>query len=347
MAKINRPTITLDGVSSREQQAASLPAVEIKPGLNPRTGTTNQEQLDKRNAIADAHDAARAAELVEIPDTLTKDQREIMEGGGSDADKSARLTALRETKSETDKPTPDDTQVEAKDPATDPVVAEIVPETKTYKITVNGKEEELTEAEMVVRAQKVSSADEYLRAAKESVKIAATLGLPSKEDEAKSKDKDFRALARAIQMGSEDEAEQAIRQLYDAQPSKTPDVEKIVDTRLTLRDEKAKFDEEYKDVLADADARFLLIAADTALSNSNPDMPYQQRWRKAADMVRKSIAKTPSSLENKAARKAAVAPVPSAAETRGQATEAEPEDDAGSVIKQMAKARHQERPIQH
>lgn len=276
-------------------------------------GTGNDDKIKRLEAIADAADGAREGEFTDI-------------------DEVPRETTEEPVEASEDAP-PDDTQA--------------VETPKKYKIPVNGEMREFTEDQLIAAASKVTSADEYLRISKESVKTAAELAL-SPQDEQAPEETDFRALARALQMGTEEEAEQALRKLTKPKLSKTPDVSQLVRSELTLRDAKAKFDEDFKDVLTDPYLAELVAKKDKDLYEADPNTPYDTRWRKAGEEIRTWAKgfKNVSSLD-KATRKAQVAPVPSASGRQVTTDADEGEDRPENVIAEMARARKQERPVKH
>ena len=126
-----------------------------------------------------------------------------------------------------------------------------------HKIKVNGKELELTTDELVQRAQKVESADTYLKEASQKLREAeakqvAKPALPSHEDVTENAAEERRALVRAIQMGTEEEAMAAIEKLQSRPPSvSADDVARTVDERLTFNDAVSKFQKDYKDLADD------------------------------------------------------------------------------------------------
>lgn len=284
---------------------------EPLPGrtVGPATGNQNEGMVNRRNQIADEADALRAQELSEL-DEQPDD-------------------------------TPDDVQLVAEpDTPKD--------ESKTYELVINGKPVKMTEEEVLIRAQKVGSADEYLRLASEAGKNWSKAALPN-EDEPAPVEEDYRALAKALQIGTEEEAEQAIRDLVTkvtAKPSQTPDVSQVVRNELSLREEQAKFEGEFKDVLGDKYLRKLVFDRDAELAQADKETPYTERWRKAASEVRdwaKGFKELPT---DKATRKAQVAPVPTAAGKQP----ATPEDEGMTdqdYIQFLAQKRGLGRAVQH
>ena len=275
-------------------------------------GTLNNDRLKRFNAIADGADEIRNHEFnEEITDRPVEDERDEDEG---------------ET-------------------------VQAAAEPRRVKIKVNGKELSLTEDELIQRAQKVESADEYLRSASEAVKNATKLAL-SAQDEPQRVDEDDLALARAIQMGSEDEAVQAIRKIKSRPSEVTPDaVARVVDERLSFQRAAEWFNGEYKELLADPLLKKLVLDRDTELAQLEPNTPYADRLKRVGDEIRtwsqKMTGSSGTPKIDKAARKASVAAVPSAAGRQSSGSDEESDDSPESVIAAMAKSRGQARSVQH
>jgi hypothetical protein len=219
---------------------------------------------------------------------------------------------------------------------------------RKFKLKINGREEEVDEAELIARAQKVSSADQYLKDAAEAVKNAIRL-VPSPKEDEQARDEDDLALARALQMGSEEEAVQALRKIRSRPSEVTPDVvAKVVDERLSFRRAADKFKEDYGDLLSDPILKNLVYQKDAELAQSDPSLDYAERLERVGKEIRGWKEKLGGGPKvDKAVRKASVAQVPAAAGRQASLGEAEGEDDPESVIAQMAKTRGQGRPVSH
>lgn len=288
-------------------------------------GTANKARLDRRNAIADSADEFRAADLVDLDGNPVQ---------------AARPPAEEEAEAPEEEPK-----------RVEPAVAE--PEPRKIKLKVNGRELELTEAEVIARAQKVESAEEYLRNAAELSRNVTQRSVPSVQDEPARVEEDDLALARAIQMGSEDEAVQAIRKIK-SRPSLEPDaVARVVDERLSFRTAAEWFQTEYKELLADPILKSYVHKRDEELARAEPTMPYRERLQKVGDEVRewhKKVAgptATSATTASKLQRKASVAPVPQAAGRQSVSTDEDGPEDPQAIIAAMAKSRKQERPVTH
>jgi len=286
-------------------------------------GNLNEQMLNRRNQIASNYDEQRASDLQDL-----------------DGDPVASDFGLSEER-------PDHSDEDSDGPGDDRVDAE----PKRWKIKVNGREMELTEAELIARAQKVESADQYLKSSIEAAKQSRkAVDLPVQDDPQKV-DEDDLALVRALQMGSEDEAVQAIRKLRAKPSGPAPDaLAQVVDERLSFRQAADWFTKEYNDLLEDPFLKKLVYERDSELASLDPALPYLDRLKAVGEEIREWKGKFGGSaapkVATKAARKAQVANVPSAA-GRQHVTEEEPDDDPVSVIAQMAKTRGQGRPVQH
>lgn len=275
-------------------------------------GNMNQSQLDRRNAIADALDSTEDRKMQDI-----------------DGDK-----VVEEPVVEAAEPTPEPAE-EPKDDA-----QEVHAEPRKFKLKVNGKEQEVTEEELIERAQKVASADEYLQTAAKALEGAHALA-PSKDEPASNgEDVTEDTLTSALQ--GDAEAIKKVAQRLKAPPVK--DVLTAVDDRLSFRSAVDWFQGEYKDLTADPMLYQLVVQEDSRIAQSEPTMQYRERLKKAGDKVRswkEGIApKTP--VNPKLTAKASVAPVPQAAARQAPRDEEEDtEEPVESVIDKMAQARHQ------
>lgn len=283
---------------------------EKAEGTDETKGSLNAERLRRMEEIADGADRVKV-DLQDLDGTP-------ITGPGDDEDDG-----------------PGDERVE-KEPAA-----------RRFKLKVNGVEREVSEEELIALGQKVASADEYLKSAAEAVKNASKLDLADKEDPAKVEEDDL-ALARALQMGSEEDAAKAIRQLR-ARPSEvTPDaVVRAVDERLTFRKAADWFNDEYKELLSDPILKSLVYQKDAELAEREPTLSYTDRLKRVGDEVREWVGKVRTPKSDKLTRKASVAPVPVASGRQQVASDDEGEEDPEKVIAEMAKGRRQERPVRH
>lgn len=287
-------------------------------------GSGNDTRLALLSTIADQTDADRAEELANVND-----------------DGSTEPFAAPQQRA-------------AEEPAADePPAEEAVgsPEEKRYRIKVNGKELELSESELIARAQKIEAADEYLRQASEARRKLEQLAQPEmdpKEIQRRQDDED-RALIRAIQAGSEDEATSALRKLREqvsARPSLNPDdVSRTVDERLEFNKAIEKFRTEYSDIETDPYLRKLALDRDAELLQAGDRRSYWERYDEIGKSLRSwktgLVSKEQSSLKEKETRKASAPKVPSTASAKTRPpVQADDEDESPSaVIAAMSKTR--------
>lgn len=225
-----------------------------------------------------------------------------------------------------------------------------------HKIKVNGKELELTTDELVQRAQKVESADEYLKEASRKMREAESAKeikptLPSTEDVAAKAMEDRRALVRAIQMGTEDEAMEAIEKLQGRNvPSvSADDVARTVDERLTFNDAVSRFNKDYKDLAEDPVLLNIVLQRDKELIAQGDKRSYWERYEDIGNSVRTwkeglTKAATPEPekpVSDKQTRKASAPAVPQGAGTKAPAVvqDEDREETSAEIISKMAKSR--------
>lgn len=224
-----------------------------------------------------------------------------------------------------------------------------------HKIKVNGKELELTTEELVQRAQKVESADEYLKEASRKMREAEMKEvkppLPSTEDVAAKAAEDRRALVRAIQMGTEDEAMEAIEKLQGRNvPSvSADDVARTVDERLTFNDAVSRFQKDYKDLAEDPVLLNIVLQRDKEMIAQGDKRSYWERYEDIGnsvrtwkdDLVKTATPEPDKSVSDKQARKASAPAVPQGAGTKAPAAvqDEDREETSAEIISKMAKSR--------
>lgn len=313
-------------------------------------GTGNDARVALLNSIGNQYDNDRAEELADVnddgttapfvPEALPKDDEE--EAAAAPADQT---------------PPADTNLFEAMLNAKPPEPAQQMITRK-----VNGREVTLPLEEWLIRAQKVESADEYLQQAArlrkdpEAAPQPVQPKGPSKEELEAAQRAERRELARAIQMGTEEEAVAAIEKLQNMTRTPTMTVEevsRVTDERLKFNAALTWFATEYKDLTADPQLYKMVVDAEAALVRNGDQRPYAERYKDVGDSVRNwkngliqanTPAPTPpapvASLDDKRAAKAAAPKAPTAASTKATPVRQEEEDESpSSVIAAMAKAR--------
>jgi hypothetical protein len=215
-------------------------------------------------------------------------------------------------------------------------------EPEKIPLKVNGKVLELPIEEVIARAQMVESAHDYLEQAKRIRLEAVQSTQAPKPDASRPPVDDDLALVRAIQMGSEEEAVQALRQIR----SPNQDLPKLIDERMSFQQAVSRFQTEFKDVFDDPMLRQLALNKDAELVAQGDSRSYWDRYEAVGNEIRQwvgSVRKT-SSVPDKRERKANATSAPTAAASRvaSQAQE-EPEESVSDVISKMAQSRGQVR----
>ena len=230
-------------------------------------------------------------------------------------------------------------------------------EPKKVIIKVNGVEKEITQEELIARAQKIEAADQYLaeaaRIRQEALKQQQTR--PSVEDAAlkqKQQEDEDLALARALQMGDEAEAVAAIRKIREGSKQQAPsinmdEVSKTIDERLTFNRAIQAFRNEYKDLVNDPVLHKMVLDKDAELIAQGDRRPYYERYVDVGNQVRAWVGQfkpaateTKDPLQDKIDRKAAVATPPKATGGKVASTIVEDKEESVSdTIANIAKAR--------
>jgi hypothetical protein len=310
-------------------------------------GTGNDARLALLNGINDANDAVHAEDLADINDDGTTSPF-------------AAPTEDTEATSLTDDEASSVTEEAQAEEAAAP--AQMI----TRKI--NGKDVTKSLEDWLVTASKVEAADEYIQEAaalrktakKEATEPEQQSTQPTAEELAAAQRARRLKQARAIQMGTEEEAVAAIAELeQSARPSLTvDDIGRITDERLTFKEAVSWFQSSYKDLVADPVLHQMVLDRDNALLAAGDKRAYQVRYKEVGDEVRewknglikaatgelegtpKPAAKTVTTLEEKRAAKAAAPRVPTAANAKAATGEQEEaEETASDIISGIAKAR--------
>ena len=299
-------------------------------------GTGNEARLRILNRINDQNDGDRAEELRNVNDD---DTTEVFVVQGADGTQEA-LTDETVADPETD------ATIEALAAESDPAPAK----PSLVELTVNGRKIQVTQEELIARAQKIEAADSYLEEARRLRAEAQRKPEPAPEPEQNSVDDDL-ALARAIQMGSEEEAVAALRKIRSSTPSLTKaDVAKTIDERLTFNEAIQQFRSEYKDIVSDPVLNRLALDTDAKLIAAGDQRTYAERYKDIGDTLRDWVnkqvqARAPEPTpvvqgEEKLRKKAAAAPVPKGASQKSASSaEEEKEESTSDVIANIAKAR--------
>ena len=306
-------------------------------------GTGNDARLKMLAQINDANDRelAKSGDLKDVNEDGSSSEFAMDEGDKTDEE------IIQEELGRAEEEANDQTDQEDETP---PV---------KHKIKVNGRELELTTEELIERAQKVESADEYLQRAKEQAstnRIPQSTPQPSAEDVAEKERERKRNIVRAIQMGTEEEAIAALDQLDSGRtPSskeREDEIGRVVESRIVFDRAVEKFNSEFPDLVADQRLMDIVIQRDRDLLAQGDRRDYSVRYREIGNEVRawrdslvkaasKSAEPEKQTQSDKQQRKASTPAVPKGAgATAPKATEEEDrEESTGEIIASMAKAR--------
>lgn len=234
-------------------------------------GSGNDRRLAMLNAIGDGADRVREDDLMDIndDDTLTP----FKAAPGEDDGEAERLAAE---------------QAEA-----DRIAAEqkVLTEQQPQRIIrkVNGQDIEITD-ELLVKAQKIAAADAYLeQAARIKNEALNKQKLPATGAEATPAGDDiaYEDIARAIQMGTEEEAVAALRKLSTRPAPKIDEaaiLRKAKEER-TFEDAFARFQADYKDIVSDPYLFNLAKAKDDQLRAQGDTRSYDARFKSVGDDI--------------------------------------------------------------
>lgn len=286
------------------------------------------DRVSRLNAIADSHDELLSGEMEDTDgEKVIRDETDDREAEAAReaAESEAYARKLQEEGGD------EDTQS--------------TPEPKKFKLKVNGQTIELTEDELIARAQKVESADQYLQTAAEAVKNASRLA-PSKDEPSRVDQDDLENTLSSAVMGDQD----AIKRLASviARPSISPDALQQIDQRLAFRTELAQLENEQKDILEDPYLGKLFKVRLNELRETAPQTSLKDAYQGIGKELRTAFPeKFRSSTQSKLERKKTLVNVPTASTRQQVEADDEGDEDVVSVIEQMARARHQSQSIKH
>ena len=321
-------------------------------------GSGNDARVALLNSIGDQYDEIRSEELSDINDDGSTSAFKVQRPDGSEEDLAERTAAEDGAAAEAARVTAEQ---------------EAHGESTAQQITrkVNGKLVTKSLEEWLVDASKVNAADEYLQDAarirKEASRVLDTEQVPTQKPTQPEIDPQAQAaeerarrvkLARAIQMGTEEEAVAAIEELQNM--ARTPtlsveDVGRVTDERMTFNTAINDFNREFSDLVSNPQLHAMVKQADAALIAKGDKRPYAERYTEIGNAVRswrddlvKSVtptaAPTPTApTDDLATRRAAKAAAPKVPQSAGKVAaapaEEDNEEDVSSVIANMRKSR--------
>jgi hypothetical protein len=230
-----------------------------------------------------------------------------------------------------------------------PSPEEAAPAGATRKIKVNGKEVEYSLDQIDALVNKGLAADQQFQEAARLRKEAEALRNPPQTPPAPAAapaepqvtDDDL-ALARALQMGSEDEAAKVITKLRSRPNLTEVDMDRRIDQRLTFNSSVQRFQSEYADLFADPNLVSLITSKDADLVARGDTRPYYERYKAIGDEMRTWLGTVKPAETTKQERKASITKLPAANLRAPSEVEDEGEENPSSVISNMAKQRGQQ-----
>lgn len=286
---------------------------EILAEIAERREEYNRERLEHRNAIADQIDSNREEEFNAELDNGDDAPAEVVEDIDQD----------------------------------EPPVAEQEHKSERPKIKVNGVEMDLTD-ELIAKAQKIASADEYLRRAK--------LAQPSGQDVVQNpttrrgagspvEDIDYAEVATALTTGTTEEIQAALKQMNAGRLS-DKDVFQQARAAIEFEDATKWFVSEYKDILGNEYLKQLVQQEDDRLRADGFEGNLKERFAAAGEKVRGFVEEIGGSRaqsqqeESPQSKKDRLPKRPATASKRIEVQQDdEGEENPASVIANMAKAR--------
>jgi len=308
----------------------------------------NEEEKAKAEAIKKANEDrnnSRLKLMEQIADSSEDRRRDDIDGlelKDDDAEREAR--AIREDEEaarllQTEGVTSD---TEPTHESSQPGDEKVINGERHYLTIVNGVEKWMTLKNLREVAQKVESADEYLRTAKESVTNAARLALSQKDEQSNVNKVDVRSVLRAAVLG-DDEAIEKLASVFEeiqAKPSAvTPDVLQQIDQRLSFRTELEQLERKSKDLLENPYMARLFRSRLNELKESSPTMGLSEAYSSIDRELRTAFPGFKTKAADKLERKRTLVNPPSAASRQVVEEEPEGEESLVDVIEQMAKAR--------
>jgi hypothetical protein len=215
---------------------------------------------------------------------------------------------------------------------------EVVPE-KKFKVKVNGQDREFTEAELIERASKTEAADQRFQEAAKLKREAEELAKP-KEIKPEVEEDDL-ALARALQMGSEEEAAKVIKKMRERPTLTEGDVVRKIDERLTFQSSVERFKTEYPELFADPYLSKLVALRDEEMVKQGDARPYYDRYKSIGEEMRAWASKMKPASQ-KEERKASITTLKVASGRKAEPEGEDEEQSASDIVNSIAKARGQQ-----
>jgi hypothetical protein len=210
--------------------------------------------------------------------------------------------------------------------AADAAAAAGVTQEQMVTLIVDGKEVTKSLSEVLDAGkrflQKDITADERLVEATRILKEAKQVkGISETQTDTSTttsvQDADDAELARAIQLGSDEEARDAIRKLRKSGKGDDASITSMIDARLEFREaaQWVQSDKGYADILSDSLLGGVFMQKEQEARQQGDKRPYRELYKEIGDGLRKwrdGLAPKPDALQNKQDRKSNVTVIPTA-----------------------------------
>lgn len=317
----------------------------LKPGEEPAVEVLMPEgySTEEWGAMSDESRGLAWQQQLAKGDAKEPEKKEA-EAGGDETEEARKLREDAEAKAAE--------EAAAKKKADDEAAAAAAPK---RKIKVDGQEIEVTDSELIeagIRAkQKIETGDRRLEEAtrilNEAKQHRETLGDPSKKDGPGAGEMDTRAIAHAIQYGSEEEASEALKKLKtaDGKPGLTAEqVVYLADERTAFQAAKQWYQNDAKDVATDPNLHQLFLTKENQKRQAGDSRPYLELYGEIVKEIRDWVGtKAPKKdpLQEKRDRKAATPPHPTSAALRTPAPQETKPPSPSQVVADMRRQRGQ------
>lgn len=226
------------------------------------------------------------------------------------------------------------------------------------KLIVDGKEVERPLSEVLDAGrrylQKDMTADERIAEATRILNEAKKLNTGSPQpterpSEPLQGEDDDAALARAIQLGSDEEARAAIAKLRKSGRTDDQSITSMIDARIEFREAAAWVQSEYKDILADPVLGDVFMRKEQEARNGGDTRPHRDLYKEIGDGLRKwkdGLTPKTDPIQDKVDRKASVTTVPAAravapVSTADDNPDGDDADDTAAFIAEQRRRRGQ------
>lgn len=168
-------------------------------------------------------------------------------------------------------------------------------------------QKDMTADERLVEATRILKEAKELNTGKTQPAVSPSDALPAEDDDA--------ALARAIQLGSDEEARAAIAKLRKSGRTDDTSITSMIDARIEFREAAAWVNTEYKDLLTDPLLGGVFMQKETEARKAGDKRPYRDLYKEIGDGLRKwrdGLAPKADPIQDKADRKASITVIPTA-----------------------------------